>query len=307
MNPDEEDRSIDDHADESPVVSNGQGTPSSSSSPQPAVQGEMDTSLSISRPPQRRDEPRQHERNIFQGGGRTTHQPAQDASPVRVCLSECTSSQHSIHRTLSSGYSSSLTHGGLEPALFVGVNPQIVNDTAATDEMAASEESQELSGGDRPATETSASGSVASAATSRSNSVVDRDVLIMREAADLSSEFNPTPLGRQRRLSLFERAHSTTMYSSTDERGGDGGGEHRMTRDRSDRSTSSVMLRSRTLQSTGPQEIDSSDDDEEPAAPRDKYNTVLRDWLMHVLEKDDQHDAEVRHDVMDDGCSDYNL
>ncbi|CAM9288352.1 unnamed protein product, partial [Hapterophycus canaliculatus] len=209
-------------------------------------------------------------------------------------LSECTSSQHSIHRTLSSEYSSSETHGGLEPPLFVGVNPRIVNDTAATDEMAVSGENQQLPPGgvSRFATDILASDSVASAATSTSNSVADREVLIMGEAAELSSECNPTPLGRQRRLSLFERAHSMTMYSSTDERGGDGGGEHGMPHDRSDRSSSSAVVRGRVIDSMALQESISSHDGEDSAVPRDKYNTVLRDWLMHVLEKDDQHDAD---------------
>lgn len=283
-------------------ASNEQETLGGSS--QPSGVAKTDTPLGLSHPTQSRGELGQRERNPFQGEGRSRERPIPDTSPVRVCLSECTSSQHSIHRTLSSGYASSATHGGLEPPLFVGVNPRTVNDTAETDEMAVSAESQQVSGGGG---EMLAGGSVASAATSRSNSVVDREVLIMREAADLSSEFNPTPLGRQRRLSLFERAHSTTMCSSTDERGGDGGGEHGLPRDRSDRSTSSAMVRVRRIDSIGLQELASSHDDEEPTVPRDKYNTVLRDWLMHVLEKDDQHDAEVRDDVLGKRCRGFNL
>eukprot|EP00752_Nemacystus_decipiens_P007845 g7009.t1 len=61
---------------------------------------------------------------------------------------------------------------------------------------------------------------------------------------------------------------------------------------KSDRSNSSGMVKGRKSSW-----IDDthSDHDHPSSLGRDKYNTVFRDWLMHVVEKDDQQNAEVWH------------
>lgn len=181
------------------------------------------------------------------------------AGVVKVDLLSDASSQNSIHKVLSSGGLSSAGDGGLQPPLIVGVNPRVINETAARS----------------------------------SQSVVDRDVLVMREAPELSSSSNPTPLGRQRRLSLFERANSI-IYDIHDGRGVGGSGEHNVPLARSDRSSSSAIVKGQNVDSIFAGERPSLQDSKS-ALGRDKYNTVLRDWLMHVVEKDDPHNSEVRH------------
>ncbi|CAM9437151.1 unnamed protein product [Pylaiella littoralis] len=124
------------------------------------------------------------------------------------------------------------------------------------------------------------------AAASSSQSLVDREVLVMREMANKSSP-SPTPLGRQRRLSLYERANSIIHISND----GKGSGDHNVPPVRSDRSSSSALVKGRDIDTTVSEER-TSVQDKKSALGRDKYNTVLRDWLMHVVEKDDPNNAE---------------
>lgn len=199
-------------------------------------------------------ESRLEEPATFEGRGRDFGSPplgdsVLPAGVVKVNLLSDASSQNSIHGVLSSAGLSSVGDGDLQPPLVVGVNPLIINQVAA----------------------------------SSSQSVVDREVLVMREAPELSSSSNPTPLGRQRRLSLFERANSLIP---------DLNDHSSIPPARSDRSNSSPLVKGRNIDSIGIGER-SSKQDSKSALGRDKYNTVLRDWLMHVVEKDDQHNSEV--------------
>ncbi|CAN0208855.1 unnamed protein product, partial [Ectocarpus fasciculatus] len=136
-------------------------------------------------------------------------------------------------------------------------------------------------------------GPMESAATNSARLAVDREVLVMREAAQSSAEVDPTPLGQHRRLSLFERAHSSIMYSSNEGKGGDGNNsEDSVPRARVDRSKSGVVVvNGRNIGSIGLEDRTTLIGGDSTRG-RDKYNTVLRDWLMHVVEKDDHQDAE---------------
>lgn len=235
----------------------------------------------------------------------TLSAPVLPTHVVGAGLSDHASSQNSIHEVLSSGYSSMVSDDGdLEPPLLIGVNPLIVvnkgtnpapNPQQDTDAAAASRGERLQPRNSRPELELPG-GSIESAATNGSRLAVDREVLVMREAAQ-SSEIEPTPLGQHRRLSLFERAHSSIIYSSNEGKGGDGNNsDDSVPLARCDRSKSGVQV----VLVNGRMNIDSIglEDrttliDGDSTRGRDKYNTVLRDWLMHVVEKDDQQDAEV--------------
>lgn len=208
-------------------------------------------------------ESRREEQATFEGRGRDFGSPTLGDSMlppgvVKVNLLSDASSQNSIHGALSSGGLSSAGDGDLQPPIIVGVNPRIINQVAS----------------------------------SSSQSVVDREVLVMREAPEVSSLSNPTPLGRQRRLSLFERANSL-VPDIFDGRSGRGSVDHSVPPARSDRSNSSPLVKGRNIDSVAIEERLSKDN--KSALGRDKYNTVLRDWLMHVVEKDDQHNSEVMY------------
>lgn len=262
------------------------------SNPPPIQQGGTTTSLSIPRPNVSETElgQPQHQGKIYDGEGISNNNscsPMLDAPIVRANLTpEPASSENSIHPVLSSGCASceSSTAGdGLKPPLVIGVNPRLIN--YAQENMSPS-----LSEHQQPGDSSQVAGSIPGSMATRSSalSMVDREVLVMREAVELSSTTNPTPLGQQRRLSLFERAHSCVLPSSNDE-----DDQHSILNTRSERNSSAVIVKSRNINSIDLDASPSLRNDQSSSHERDKYNTVLRDWLMHVLEKDDQHNAEV--------------
>ncbi len=257
------------------------------SNPPPIQQGGRTASLSIPRPnPSEHGLGQQQQGTIFDGEGASNScSPMLDAPVVMANLtSQPASSDNSIHPVLSSGCASSesSTAGdGLKPALVIGVNPRLINH-AQENMSPPSPENQRTGNSSQMAG--SIQGSMATR--SRTLSMVDREVLVMREAVELSSSTNPTPLGQQRRLSLFERAHSVVLTSSND-----GDDQDDIRNNRSERRSSAVIVKGRNIDSI---DLDASQSLRNAQShERDKYNTVLRDWLMHVLEKDDQHDAEV--------------
>lgn len=228
--------------------------------PPPAAAGEMMTSPTRSTSHLGDTEPCGEEKVAFRGESSNRRSPTQGASAllegaVKVNLLSDVSSQSSVHGVLSNRGLSSPGNEDLLPPLVVGVNPRMINEAAA----------------------------------SSSQSLVDREVLVMREMANKSSP-SPTPLGRQRRLSLYERANSIIHISND----GKGSGDHNVPPVRSDRSSSSALVKGRDIDTTVSEER-TSVQDRKSALGRDKYNTVLRDWLMHVVEKDDPNNAEVRH------------
>ncbi|CAM9787116.1 unnamed protein product [Ectocarpus sp. 6 AP-2014] len=231
----------------------------------------------------------------------TLSAPVLPTHVVGAGLYDHASSQNSIHEVQSSGYSSVASNdGGLEPPLLIGVNPLIVLNKATnpasipqhdTDAAAAPRGEKLQPRSSRHELEFPG-GSTERAATNSAPLAVDREVLVMREAAQ-SSDADPTPLGQHRRLSLFERAHSTIIYSSNEGKGGDGNNsEDSVPHARCDRSKSGVVVvNGRDIDAIGLEDRTTLINGDSTRG-RDKYNTVLRDWLMHVVEKDDQQDAE---------------
>lgn len=286
MNSEEEDSSIG-RVDAATVPSSGlQGA---LNNPPPVERGEIAPSLSMPHSSPSAEPGQQQVRTIFDGEGSNNGSLILDAPIVRTNLSsEPASSDNSIHRVLSSGCASgesSVADQALKPPIMIGVKSRIFN--GAPDIMSPSpSENQQQPGG---SSQVAGSMPESMATRSRTLSMVDREVLVMREAVQLSSSTNPTPLGQQRRRSLFERAHSIAMPSSSD-----GTDHHDVLHAKSERSNSSaiVVVKGRNIDSI---DLDASPSprNDQSSHERDKYNTVLRDWLMHVVEKDDQHDAEV--------------
>lgn len=201
------------------------------------------------------------------------------ADVVRVNIPNHASRPTSIEPTRSECMPSTSSAGGddLKPPLVVGLNSRIINE--AQNVMPRSENQHGGINHERVR--------LGSAATSSAHSMAHREVLVMSKASELSTASSPTPLGRPRRLSLFERANSISVPFNEES------GEYDVPHAKSDRSNSSAMVKGRNIRSSGLDES-RSDHDQSSALGRDKYNTVLRDWLMNVLEKDDQQNAEVR-------------
>lgn len=256
--------------------------------PPPTETGEMVASLSLPCSNLIGTEPEQQDRRTtFEGDDMLPPlgAPVLPAGVVRVNISDHASRPNSIDPMPSSACLSSASSVGgdddLEPPLVIGLKPRIVNEVHG---IMPRPENRQHSGGSNH--ERALGGSVAT--TSSAHSMVDRAVLVMREAMESSPPSSPTPLGRPRRLSLFERANSISIPSN------DGNGDYDTPHAKSDRSNSSGMaMKGRDMSSIVLDETP-SDHDHLSALGRDKYNTVLRDWLMHVLEKDDQQNAEVR-------------
>lgn len=171
----------------------------------------------------------------------------------------------------------------LEPALSIGLNPRIFYDVLGA--SAEAEDASSLRGlqmADVRRTSSAISGL----------SKGDHEVIVTGEV-DEELTVMPTPLGRARRQSLLDRAgsHNNMMIMQTSEDG--------------DSSVKDGALRRAASRLSGgkasPREQDVYGADEEAgrhqrealSPDRGQYNTVLRDWLMHVLEKDDQQDAMV--------------
>lgn len=191
----------------------------------------------------------------------------------RASLLQRASSQRSLRNTSGSGYVSSASDG-LEPVIKIGLNPRIINE----------KEHHVLGDMDDESAYNSTS-------TGSGRSKVDRDVIVTSQHSGTSISA-PTPLGRPRRQSLFERANggSMTEFANIAAAGvpqGDWGvSEHNTS----------------TLQILKGKEVDSLKledgvpPEDPPAVGRDQYHTVLRDWLMHVVEKDDDQDTKVKRE-----------
>lgn len=269
--------------DEGENISKGtpmETVPSSDSQrPRPAERGGMAPPLSFPSSNLIGTEPKQQDRRTsFQDDGMLPRLGATilPAGVVRVNIPEHASKKTSIEHVLSSAgasSASSVSGDDLSPPLVIGLNSQTINETQDNLQSGGSNHER---------------GRLGSVATSSAHSMVDREVLVMREAMELSAASTPTPLGRARRLSLFERANSISVPSN------EGSGDYDIPHAKSDRSNSSAMVKGRNISSIGLDETHSDHDDHLSAVGRDKYNTVLRDWLMHVLEKDDQQNADVR-------------
>lgn len=192
----------------------------------------------------------------------------------KASLTQRISSQRSLRHNSSSGHVSSASDG-LEPALTIGLNPTTINE----DEWNALEMEAERQWGSAHGSSSTGSG--------RSK----HDVIVTSQHSR-GSITNPTPLGRPRRQSLFERAHGTSMVDFAIITGApqedSGGSEHSNV-------GTVVALRGKGVDSPKLEDGEPpGDGDPPPVDGRDQYDTVLRDWLMHVVEKDDNLDTKVR-------------
>ena len=191
----------------------------------------------------------------------------------RASLLQRASSQRSLRNTSGSDCVSSASDG-LEPVIKIGLNPRIIN------------QKQHHILGDMD------DGSAYnSTSTGSGRSKVDRDVIVTSQHSGTSIS-NPTPLGRPRRQSLFERANggSMTEFANIATAGvpqGDWGvSEHN--------NSTLQVLKGKEVDSLKLEDGEPSEDP--PAVGRDQYHTVLRDWLMNVVEKDDDQDTKVRRE-----------
>lgn len=203
--------------------------------------------------------------------------PAPGGSKRRARANEQSNDRVSIHNILGSGLSCA-SEDSLEPALTIGLNPRTVNDdnTVLT------------------ASSGSIQGSINRSASAASGiNKMDRDVIITGGEAGEMSTVNPTPLGRPRRASLFERANSTSvLFGALDSERGRSGEFERASSGRSAASESNASMKRADSACGENGDMGINSGALSPGGGR--YNTVLRDWLMHVLEKDDQHDAQAR-------------
>lgn len=204
-------------------------------------------------------------------------------SGTRLC--ERSNNKVSIQNVLSSDPSSA-SEGSLEPALTIGLNSRTINDDK-TVPIASSGMGQQW-------------GSMQSSSASSVTNKMDREVIVTGTEAGERSTVFPTPLGRARRASLFERANSTNILPGTLLDGSQ--------RQHSDELEDASCDRSRASGSNASMKrVDAASGDNgdmgvasgalSPGGGR--YNTVLRDWLMHVLEKDDQHNTQARRLFVD--------
>lgn len=196
----------------------------------------------------------------------------------RTSLLQRASSQRSLQNTSGSGHQSSASDG-LEPALTIGLNPRTINKKEhvhdVLDNMDDAERQWESAHN--------------STSTGSGRSKIDRDVIVTSEhsAASIASL---TPLGRPRRQSLFERVNggSAAEFANVAAAGvpqGDWGvSEH---------NNNTLVQKEKEGDSL---ELEDGDPPENSPAVvgRNHYHTVLRDWLMHVVEKDDDQDTKVR-------------
>lgn len=154
----------------------------------------------------------------------------------------------------------------LKPALNIGVNPRIINATTGSE---TGEQWREMHRAESARSE---------------RSKADYEVIVTGQAAE-TSEMLPTPLGRARRMSLFERAN--TSPSNVIE-----GCRENVLPVESVSSNNSSLLDERRAQLGSHKNRDSLGGTVSPRPGQ--YDTVQRDWLMHVLEKDDHEDAQAR-------------
>lgn len=197
----------------------------------------------------------------------------------RASLLQRAGSQRSLRNTSGSGYISSASDG-LEPVISIGVNPRTINAKGQhfLDNMDDAERQWESAHN--------------STSTGSGRSKVDRDVIVTSEHSGTSIS-TPTPLGRPRRQSLFERANGGSMSEFANmaaaagvPQGDWGVSEHN--------NSSLQVLKVKEVDSLKLEDGDPPEDP--PAVERDQYHTVLRDWLLHVVEKDDDQDTKVRRE-----------
>lgn len=113
----------------------------------------------------------------------------------------------------------------------------------------------------------------------------DREVIVAKESFDMDLEgvANPAPLGYTRRPSLFQRFNIKDA-------------QQRVAQPVEWAETSHETGVMNTVKDKGIDSVGLEEGKEQYtwSLGHGTYNTVLRDWLMHVLEKDDQHDTKVR-------------
>lgn len=119
----------------------------------------------------------------------------------------------------------------------------------------------------------------------------DREVIVTSEDGEEGGFQQPTPLGYTRRASLFERSYSVDTLRS-DARHGERYTGGRLAQDIGSSDPDFLDVQTVDVESRVTEE-DADRNRERVPNEAGKYNTVLRDWLMHVLEKDDRHDAKV--------------
>lgn len=203
-------------------------------------------------------------------------------SGTRLC--ERSNNKVSIQNVLSS-VPSSVSEGSLEPALTIGLNPQTIND----DKTVNSGMGQQW-------------GSMQSSSASSVINKMDREVIVTGAEAGETSTVFPTPLGRARRASLFERANSTnilpgTLLDGSQRQHSDELEDASCDRSRASGSNASMKRVDAASGDNGDMGVAINSGALSPGGGR--YNTVLRDWLMHVLEKDDQHNTQARRLCVD--------
>lgn len=159
-----------------------------------------------------------------------------------------------------------------EPSLTTGVSPRILGDMAGSFTHRSFLHEDDLN-------------AMRSTPGKSSGYEKHHSVIITTESAEEGPLAYPTPLGFTRRASLYERANSTVNVRS----------EGRRVIASSDEVDEFDVPDSLRVQDI---EVDSESIVESEKPQRTSLgtgnNTVLRDWLMHVLEKDDQHDAKAR-------------
>lgn len=189
----------------------------------------------------------------------------------KAALTHRLSSQGSLRNSSDSGHVSSASDG-LEPPLAIALNPRTINEDER-DILDVEAERESVQG-----------------STSTGSGRSKRDVIVTSQHSR-GSVASPTPLGCPRRQSLFERAHGASMAEFAIATGAPqddwGGSEHN--------NNDTVAQRGKYID---PLKLEDGeppqDEDPPPVEGHGQYHTVLRDWLMHVVEKDDNLDTEAR-------------
>lgn len=119
------------------------------------------------------------------------------------------------------------------------------------------------------------------------NAQADREVIVAKDSfADLEGIANLAPLGYCRRPSLFRRFSIEDVPQTVE------------LADRSYETGATTTAKEQEVDSV---RLEEGKEQYMLSLGRGTYNTVLRDWLMHVLEKDDQHDTKARTELMYSG------
>lgn len=235
--------------------------------------GARNATPALPRPAER--EPRQPDGGGSGGGGEPPRAPLA-RSPLGVRRASLLDRAGRTESHISLQNSAFNENDSLEPDLHIGVGAQLINE----DKYPPNNQPVDDAAIDRPR-----GGIHHSVSTTSGLSRVDHEVIITGEAAEASVPL-PTPLGHPRRLSLFERANSASPISVDIVSDG--------VHDVPDRSVRSCSMISKGEDIYTDSHEDKAPRGHDPSPRYGQYNTIQRDWLMHVLEKDDRQDAHVR-------------